>query len=102
MSHEQEQSTQMTPIAYAIGLGNQYRKWLHDDLSSRRGLISGTPLDTPQYQAALNCMEADLLTALATVIQDYIDRMTNDLELERQRKREEMDGQFSGFTKDWP
>lgn len=93
MSHEQEQATQITPISYAIMLGNWYRKRLHDDLNVRRDFIANTPLDTPQYQATLNCMEADLLTALATVIQDYIDRMTNEMELERQRKR--MSGKFT-------
>lgn len=89
-----------TPIEHAINFGNGYRKRIHDDLNVRRDAISGTGIDTPQYQAMLNCMEADLLTALATVIQDYIDRMTNEMELDRQRKREEMDSQFSGFTKD--
>lgn len=81
-----------TPIEHAINFGNGYRKRIHDDLNVRRDAISGTGLDTPQYQATLNCMEADLLTALATVIQDYIERMTNEMELERQRKREEKVG----------
>lgn len=89
-----------TPIEHAINFGNGYRKRIYDDLNVRRDAIAGTGLDTPQYQAMLNCMEADLLTALATVVQDYIDRMTNEMELERQRKREEMDDQFMGFTKD--
>lgn len=103
--YEQEQEPKLadyfTPIEHAINFGNHYRKRIHDDLNVRRDAISHTSLNTPQYQATLNCMEADLLTALATVIQDYIERMTNDLELERQRKREEMDSQFSGFTKDY-
>lgn len=91
MSHEQLPDY-FTPIEHAINFGNGFRKRIHDDLNVRRDAISGTGIDTPQYQAMLNCMEADLLTALATVIQDYIDRMTNDLELERQRKM--MNGKF--------
>ena len=103
MSHEQEQTKEKnlpSPITYAVGLGNSFRSRLHETIEQRRAAIELTELNTPSYQATLNCMAADSLTAVATVIQDYIERMTHDLELERQRKREEMDGQFSGFTKD--
>jgi hypothetical protein len=86
-----------TPIEHAINFGNWYRKRIHDDLNIRRDSIATTPLNTPSYQATLNCMEADLLTALATVIQDYIERMTNELELERQRK-EQLYDDFSNST----
>ena len=98
MSHEQEQATAATPIEHAMLMGNGLRRLVLESMGHRRTAIARTEHDKPEYQAALNCMEADLLTALATVIQDYIDRMTNELELDRQRKQ--MDGKFSGITED--
>ncbi len=76
-----------TPIEHAIAFGNWYRKRIQDDLNIRRDAISSSELNTPQYQASLNCMEADLLQAIASTIQDHIDRMTHELELERERRR---------------
>lgn len=100
MSHEQEQPTISTPIEHAMLMGHGLRRLVLESMGNRRTAIAYTKHDKPEYQATLNCMEADLLTALATVIQDYIERMTNEMELERQRKVNEMDGQFAGFTKD--
>ena len=94
----QEQTTIATPISHAMLMGNGLRRLVIESMGNRRTAIAYTAHDKPGYQATLNCMEADLLTALATVIQDYIERMTNDLELERQRKQ--MDGKFSEITRD--
>lgn len=86
----QEPQTKETPptsIEYAILLGNYLRKQLNEGLSNRKIAIAHTKWDTPQYQARLNFLEANLLQAIASVIQDHLSELTYELEMERQQRR---------------